>query len=67
MAAQRDGRDEEQQMQAAIEANTKLKQITTKLKELHVQATAQGKPTNRIEKVAADLARMKQEIAALVL
>ena len=67
MAAQKDGRDDEQQMSAAIEANTKLKQITTKLQELHAQATAQDKPTTRIEKVAADIARMKQEIAALVL
>ena len=67
MAAQKDGRDDEQQMSVAIEANTKLKQITTKLQELHAQATAQDKPTTRIEKVAADIARMKQEIAALVL
>lgn len=67
MAAQRDGRNENDQMSAAIEANTKLKQITTKLQELHAQAVAQGKPTTRIEKVAADIARMKQEIAGLVL
>jgi hypothetical protein len=67
MLAQRDGRNENDQMSAAIEANTKLKQITTKLQELHAQAVAQGKPTARIEHVAADIARMKQEIAALVL
>lgn len=67
MAAQHDGRNENDQTLAAIEANTKLKQITTKLQELHAQATSQGKPTARIEKVAADIARMKQEIAALVL
>lgn len=67
MAAQRDGRNENDQMSAAIEANTKLKQLTMKLQELHAQAAAQGKPTARIEKVAADLTRMKQEIASLVL
>lgn len=67
MDAQKDGRTEEQQMQAAIEANTKLKQISNKLQELHAQATAQGKNTNRIDKVSAEIARMKQEIAALVL
>lgn len=67
MVAQRDGRNENEQMLAAIEANTKLKQLTTKLQELHTQAVAQGKPTARIEKVAADLTRMKQEIASLVL
>lgn len=67
MAAQRDGRNENDQMSAAIEANTKLKQINTKLQELHAQAVAQGKATARIEKVAADIARMKQEIAGLVL
>ena len=67
MLAQRDGRNENDQMSAAIEANTKLKQLTTKLQELRAQAVAQGKPTTRIEKVAADIAQMKQEIAGLVL
>ena len=67
MDAQKDGRTEEQQMQAAIEANTKLKQISNKLQELHAQATTQGKNTSRINKVSAEIARMKQEIAALVL
>ncbi len=67
MNAQQDGRNAEQQMSAAIEANTKLKQITTKLQELHAQATAQGKPTARIQKALVELASMKQEIANLVL
>jgi MoxR-like ATPase len=67
MDAQRNAQGEEQKMQAAIEANTKLKQIGVRLQELREQAVEQGRNTNRIDKVIESVARMKQEIAALVL
>ena len=67
MDAQKIAGSEEQKMQAAIEANTKLKQIGAKLQELRNQATEQGRNTNRIDKVIESLSKMKQEIAALVL
>jgi len=54
-------------MQAAIEANTKLKQIGMKLQELREQAAEQGRNTNRIDKVIEAVVKMKQEIASLVL
>jgi hypothetical protein len=53
--------------QAAIEANTKLKQIGVRLQELREQAAEQGRNTNRIDKVIEAVVEMKQEIAALVL
>jgi MoxR-like ATPase len=67
MDAQRTAQGEEQKMQAAIEANTKLKQIGVRLQELRVQAVEQGRNTNRIDKVIEAVVKMKQEIAALVL
>jgi MoxR-like ATPase len=67
MDAQKNGAGDEQKMQAAIEANTKLKQIGTKLQELRAQALEQDRNTNRIDKVIENLRKMKQEIAALVL
>ena len=67
MDAQKAGGSEEQKMQAAIEANTKLKQIGVKLQELRDQAAEQGRNTGRIDKVIEDVVRMKQEIASLVL
>ncbi len=67
MDAQKIAGSEEQKMQAAIEANTKLKQIGARLQELRNQAVEQGRNTNRIDKVIESLAKMKQEIAALVL
>jgi MoxR-like ATPase len=67
MDAQKNGLGDEQKMQAAIEANTKLKQISSKLQELRNQAVEQGRNTNRIDKVIESLRKMKQEIAALVL
>ena len=54
-------------MQAAIEANTKLKQIGVKLQELREQAAEQGRNTSRIDKVIEAVVKMKQEIASLVL
>jgi MoxR-like ATPase len=67
MDAQRTAQGEEQKMQAAIEANTKLKQIGVRLQELREQAVEQGRNTNRIDKVIEAVVKMKREIAALVL
>src|SRR5262245_49610602 len=67
MDAQHVAQSEEQKMQAAIEANTKLKQIGAKVQELREQAVEQGRNTNRIDKVIEAIAKMKQEIASLVL
>jgi MoxR-like ATPase len=67
MDAQRTAQGEEQKMQAAIEANTKLKQIGNRLQELRNQAVEQGRNTNRIDKVIESIVKMKQEIASLVL
>lgn len=67
MDAQRTAQGDEQKMQAAIEANTKLKQIGVRLQELREQAVEQGRNTNRIDKVIEAVVKMKQEIAALVL
>jgi MoxR-like ATPase len=67
MDAQQAAQSEEQKMQSAIEANTKLKQISARLQELREQAVEQGRNTNRIDKVIEAVAKMKQEIASLVL
>jgi MoxR-like ATPase len=67
MDAQQAAQSEEQKMQAAIEANTKLKQIGVKLQELREQAVEQERNKNRIDKVIEAVAKMKQEIASLVL
>jgi MoxR-like ATPase len=67
MDAQQAAQSEEQKMQSAIEANTKLKQIGARLQELREQAAEQGRNTNRIDKVIEAVAKMKQEIASLVL
>jgi len=67
MDAQQAAQSEEQKMQSAIEANTKLKQIGARLQELREQAVEQGRNTNRIDKVIEAIAKMKQEIASLVL
>ena len=55
------------QIAAAIEANGKLKGITNKLQELREQATAQGKPLDRVDKVIAQVAQMRQEFVELAL
>jgi MoxR-like ATPase len=67
MDAQQAAQSEEQKMQSAIEANTKLKQIGARLQELREQAVEQGRNTNRIDKVIEAVAKMKQEITSLVL
>jgi hypothetical protein len=43
MDSQQAAQSEEQKMQAAIEANTKLKQIGVKLQELRGQAVVKGR------------------------
>src|SRR5262249_33373884 len=67
MDAQKAAQTEEQKMEAAIEANPKLKQIGARLQELREQAVEQGRNTSRIDKVIEAIAKMKQEIASLVL
>jgi MoxR-like ATPase len=67
MDAQNAAQSEEQKMQSAIEANTKLKQVGVKLQELRGQAVEQGRSVNRIDKVIEAVAKMKQEIASIVL
>jgi len=67
MEAHRAAPGEEEKMKAAIEANTKLKQIAASIQQLRNQAVEQGRNTNRIDKVIQDVTRMKQEIASLVL
>jgi MoxR-like ATPase len=67
MDAQQAAQSEEQKMQSAIEANTKLKQIGARLQELREHAAEQGRNTNRNDKVIEAVAKMKQEIASLVL
>jgi MoxR-like ATPase len=67
MDAQNAAQSEEQKMQAAIEANTKLKQIGVKLQELREQVVEQGRNINRVDKVIEAVTKMKQEIASLVL
>ncbi len=66
MNARRAGGDADDQIKAAMEANNKLKEINAKLEELQAQAVAQGKPTERIEKVTSDLAKMRQELALTI-
>jgi MoxR-like ATPase len=67
LAAQQDAESEEQKLQAAIEANTKLKQLTHQWQELAQQAHAQGRSLQRLEHVGQELARLKGEVAALIL
>jgi MoxR-like ATPase len=59
--------DNDKKIAAAIEANGKLKAISNKLQELREQATAHGKPLDRVEKVIAQVAQMRQEFVELAL
>jgi MoxR-like ATPase len=59
--------DNDKKIAAAIEANGKLKAISNKLQELREQASAQGKPLDRVEKVIAQVAQMRQEFVELAL
>lgn len=59
--------DNDKKIAAAIEANGKLKTISQKLQELREQASAHGKPLDRVEKVIAQVAQMRQEFVELAL
>jgi MoxR-like ATPase len=65
--AQQSASDDQQKMQLAVEAATKLKSCATQVKRLHEQAQAQGRNTARFEKVASQIRDMQTQIAALVL
>lgn len=67
MQAQRDAGDDQQRMQLAVEAATKLKQCATQVRRLVEQAEAQGRSAARIEKVAGQVREMQAKIAELVL
>lgn len=67
MDAQRtNGENEEAKMQAAVEANGKLKGIANQLKRLKETAESQGRSTTRIAKVIDQLARHRREIVDLI-
>ena len=67
MQSHQSAADNDKKIAAAIEANGKLKGITNKLQELREQATAQGKPLDRVDKVIAQVAQMRQEFVELAL
>lgn len=67
MQAHQSAADNDKKIAAAIEANGKLKGITNKLQELREQAVAQGKPLDRVDKVIAQVAQMRQEFVELAL
>jgi MoxR-like ATPase len=54
-------------MQAVGEAAAKLKQVAQQLQHLLDEATAQGKPTAKIERVRGQVRTMQQEVAQLIL
>lgn len=66
MAAQRGSLDDEAKMQAAVEANTKLKNVRGQLKRLLEQAQAQGRATSRIERVQGQVKDMQAQVVALI-
>jgi MoxR-like ATPase len=65
--AQKNNETDEKKMQTAIEASSKLRQTSSKLQELREQAIEQGRNTNKIDREIENVAKMKQEIASLVL
>src|SRR5690606_10089962 len=66
MDAQRSGTAEEN-MQAAIEGNTKLKAIRIEITRLREQLTAQGRNTARADRALEHVQKMQREIAELIL
>ncbi|MCC6630075.1 MAG: AAA family ATPase [Chloroflexi bacterium] len=54
-------------MQAVGEAAAKLKQVAQQLQQVCDEATAQGKPTAKIERVRGQVRAMQQEVAQLIL
>jgi MoxR-like ATPase len=67
MESHKSAADTDKKIAAAIEANSKLKSIGNKLQELHEQASAQGKPLDRVEKIISQVATMRQEFVELAL
>jgi hypothetical protein len=68
MTAQtQDGLDDGQRMQAAAEANGKLKRTGSDLAALREQATEQGMSLAKIDKVIARVETLRREVAALIL
>jgi MoxR-like ATPase len=67
LKAQQSASDDQQKMQLAVEAATKLKSCSTQVKRLREQAQAQGRSTARFEKIASQIREMQTQIAALVL
>ena len=67
MQAHKDADTNDKKIAAAIEANAKLKTIINKLQELRGQALSQGRNTNRIEKAAEQVAKMREEFINLAL
>jgi MoxR-like ATPase len=67
MQAQRAGSDDTARMQAAIEANSKLKRILADLKTLHDQTAAQGRNPARVAKALSQVQTMHKEVASLIL
>lgn len=67
MASHQSAADNDKKIAAAIEANSKLKSIGNKLQELRAQASAQGKPIDRVEKIISHVGQMRQEFVELAL
>jgi len=67
MRCQKAGLSDEEQMQAAVQANTKLKKVRNELAALLEQATAQGRNPARIQKVQSQVLTMHEAIAGLIL
>jgi MoxR-like ATPase len=66
MRAQRDG-DDQSQMNAAVEGNSKLKKIIRDLTTLHEQTTAQARNPARVAKALAQVQTMHRQVASLIL
>ena len=67
MESHKSAADNDKKIAAAIEANSKLKSIGNKLQELREQASAQGKPIDRVEKIISHVGQMRQEFVELAL
>jgi MoxR-like ATPase len=67
MTAQKGSGTEEQKMQAAVEAASKLKNLAGQLKRILEQMQSQGRNTAKIERINGQVNEMRQQIAELVL
>lgn len=59
--------DKNQQMQSAVDANLKIKQVQKQLSRLLEQAQEQSKPTARIQKVIDEVNAKHQEVCTVIL